>query len=94
VRFSGFFPPILRFEKLEIHTVFLRFSNLGLTKNLSPKPLAELCGAALKYGRCTFFIKKGAAALRYLSTFHDSGVAGTDISTQNVVKCRIHTCFL
>ncbi|MCI6808334.1 MAG: hypothetical protein MR887_09825, partial [Clostridiales bacterium] len=66
-RFGGSFPPILRFEKLEIlrsrwrrrsltdaacplrvHTVFLRFSNLGLTKNLSPNLLAELCGVALK----------------------------------------------
>ena len=47
-RFGGSFPPILRFEKLEIHTVFLRFSNLGLTKNLSPNLLAGLCGAALK----------------------------------------------
>ena len=47
-RFGGSFPPILRFEKLEIHTVFLRFSNLGLTKNLSPNLLAELCGAALR----------------------------------------------
>ena len=45
-RFAGSFPPILRFEKLEIHTVFLRFSNLGLAKNLSPNLLAELCGAA------------------------------------------------
>ena len=46
-RFAGSFPPILRFEKLEIHTVFLRFSNLGLTKNLSPNLLAELCRLAL-----------------------------------------------
>ncbi len=46
-RFAGSFPPILRFEKLEIHTVFLRFSNLGLAKNLSPNLLAELCGVAL-----------------------------------------------
>ena len=45
-RFGGSFPPILRFEKLEIHKVFLRFSNLGLAKNLSPNLLAELCGAA------------------------------------------------
>ena len=45
-RFGGSFPPILRFEKLEIHTVFLRFSNLDLTKNLSPNLLVELCGVA------------------------------------------------
>ena len=35
-RFGGSFPPILR------------FSNLGLTKNLSPNLLAELCGAAIR----------------------------------------------
>ena len=35
------FPPILRFEKLEIHPVFLRFSNLVLTKNLSPSILGD-----------------------------------------------------
>ena len=46
-RFDGSFSPILRFEKLEIHTVFLRFSNLGLAKNLSSNLLVELCGAAL-----------------------------------------------
>ena len=64
-RFDGSFPPILRFEKIEIlrsrwrrrsltdaacplrvHTVFLRFSNLALAKNLSPNLLAELYGAA------------------------------------------------
>ena len=44
--FAGYFSPIHRFEKLEIHKVFLRFSNLGPTKNLSPNALAELCGAA------------------------------------------------
>ena len=45
-RFGGSFPPILRFEKFEIHTVFLRFPNLDLTKNLSPNLLAELRGLA------------------------------------------------
>ena len=46
-RFAGFFPPILRFEKLEIHTGFLRVSNLDPAKNLSPDLLAELCGVTL-----------------------------------------------
>ena len=50
-RFAGSFPPILRFEKFEIHTVFLHFPNLDLTKNLSPNLLAELCGAALDKNR-------------------------------------------
>ena len=45
-RFGGPFPPILRFEKLEIHKVYLRFPNLDLTKNLSPNQLAESCGVA------------------------------------------------
>ena len=38
---DGSFPPILRFEKREIHTVFLRFPNLDLTKNLSPSTAAD-----------------------------------------------------
>ena len=40
---------MLRFEKREIHKVFLRFPNLALTKNLSPNLLAELRGEALKF---------------------------------------------
>lgn len=66
-RFGGPFPPILRFEKLEIlrsrwrrrsltdaacpsrvHKVFLHFSNLALTKNLSVNLLAKFCDAALE----------------------------------------------
>ena len=35
------FPPILWFEKFEIHITFLRFSNLDLTKNLSSTTLAD-----------------------------------------------------
>ena len=46
-RFAGYFLPILRSEKCEIHTVSLRFSNLDLTKKLLPNRLAELRGAAL-----------------------------------------------
>ena len=53
VHFGGSFPPIPQFEKLEIHTVFLRFSNFDLTKNLSPNLLAKLRGAALDFfGEC------------------------------------------
>ena len=44
---SGSFAPILQFEKLEIHKVFLRFPNFILEQNLSPLSLAELCGVAL-----------------------------------------------
>ena len=37
---DGSFPPILRFEKREIHTVFPRFSSLVLTKiSRRPQPL-------------------------------------------------------
>ena len=46
-RFAGSFPPILRFEKFEIHKGCLHFSNLALTKNLSPNLLAKLRAAAL-----------------------------------------------
>ena len=45
--FGGSFAPILRFEKLEIHKVFLRFPNLVLKQNLSPNALADLRCAAL-----------------------------------------------
>ena len=44
---AGSFPPILRFEKREIHKVFLRFPNLDLTKNPTPSHLAKLCGDAI-----------------------------------------------
>ena len=52
-RFDGSFPPILRFERFEIHRVFLHFPNLDLMKNLSPNQLAELCGAAISH----FFVR-------------------------------------
>ena len=45
--FGGSFAPILRFEKLEIHKVFLHFPNLVLKQNLSPNALADLRCAAL-----------------------------------------------
>ncbi len=48
-RFGGYVPPSLRFEKIEIHTGFLHFSNLDLAKDLSPDLLAELRGAALEF---------------------------------------------
>ena len=38
---DGYFLPILRFVRLEIHKVFLRLSNLDLTKNLSPATLYD-----------------------------------------------------
>ncbi|MFR5422091.1 MAG: amidohydrolase family protein [Oscillospiraceae bacterium] len=34
-------------KSFEIHKVFLHFSNLASTKNLSPNALAELCSAAI-----------------------------------------------
>lgn len=46
--FAGYFPPIRQFEKLEIHTVFLHFSNFALEKNPSANALAKLCGNAQK----------------------------------------------
>ena len=44
--FAGSFPAILRFEKPEIHKVFLHFPNLVLQQTLSPNALAEFCGIA------------------------------------------------
>ena len=39
---GGSFAPLVQFEKREIHTVFLRFSNFPSKQNLSPPPLADL----------------------------------------------------
>ena len=41
------FPPILRFEKWEIHKVFRHFSNLVLTKSLSPSTADDSIRASL-----------------------------------------------
>jgi hypothetical protein len=38
---DGSFAATLQFEKLEIHKVFLRFSNFNLIQNLSPVTLAD-----------------------------------------------------
>ena len=47
--FDGSFVPIMPFEKLDIHPVFLRFSNVVLCPNIPPNSLAGLCGDALDY---------------------------------------------
>ena len=47
--FGGAFDAILRFEKLEIHKVFLPFSNLVLRQTLSPNALAHCIIASLVY---------------------------------------------
>ena len=39
--YDGAFPPIHRFEKLDVHKVRLHFPNLDSTKNLSPSALAD-----------------------------------------------------
>jgi len=39
---NGSFAPTVQFGKLEIHTVFLRFSNFHLRQNLSLITLANL----------------------------------------------------
>ena len=44
---SGSFVPTFRFENLEIHKVFLRFSNLNLEQNPSLTALADLFRASL-----------------------------------------------
>ena len=43
---SESFAPRLRFEKWEIHTVFLHFRNFELEQKSCLRLLAELCGAA------------------------------------------------
>ena len=49
--FGGAFDAILRFEKLEIHKVFLPFSNLVLRHTLSPNALAHFIRASLFFDR-------------------------------------------
>ena len=44
---DGSFPPILRFEKWAIHKVFRHFSNLVLTKSLSPSTADDSIRASL-----------------------------------------------
>lgn len=39
---GGSFAPTMQIEKLEIHTVFLHFSNFNLGQNLSPSALVDL----------------------------------------------------
>ena len=48
---SGSFAPTFRFENLEIHKVFLRFSNLILQQNLSPTALADFFRASLEFDK-------------------------------------------
>jgi len=48
---SGSFAPTVQFEKLEIHTVFLRFSNFHLGQNLSLTTLADSISRLLEYLR-------------------------------------------
>ena len=67
-RIGGSFPPMLRFETLEIHKVCLRVSNLALTKNLSPKLLAESCGAAL--ANCRLWTAPHDRIFRYILEYH------------------------
>jgi hypothetical protein len=45
---GGSFSSIHRYEKLEIHKVFLRFPYLDLPKNLSPSTLVDLIRASQK----------------------------------------------
>ena len=65
------FLPILRFGKLEIHKVFLRFPNLDLTKNLSPTILADFFRASvttIRGGRMQDAVTLTGANIRYLLT--------------------------
>ena len=64
---AGAFPPILRFEKREIHKVFLRFPNLDLTKNPTPSHLAKLCGDAIRI-ICTWTARFVFSGLRAVTS--------------------------
>ena len=47
---DGYFPPTMQFEKLEIHTGFLRFPNFYLEKELSLLILTDSISASLSPG--------------------------------------------
>ena len=67
--FGGSFAPIVQYEKWEIHPVFPHFSYFRLCQNLSPNPLAPLCGAAL--GILEMYYPKGTSVNRLrLRDFH------------------------
>ena len=65
--FAGSFAPMLRFETLEIHRVFLRISNLALSQNLSPKALADTIRAS--FGIVGFIIAAMRAKVKGCSCF-------------------------
>ena len=48
---SRLFAPLLQFEKWEIHTVFLHFSNFELEQKYWLSLLVKLCGVAQGYLR-------------------------------------------
>jgi len=64
---GGSFSPILRFEKLEIHKVFLRFPNLGLTKNLSLPALADQSRASGYLRKSGDLIRKSGDLIRKIA---------------------------
>ena len=47
---SRLFAPLLQFEKWEIHTVFLHFSNFEVGQKSWLSLLVKLCGVALLQG--------------------------------------------
>lgn len=51
---GGSFSPTFQFEKLESHTVFLRFPNFELLQNLSPLSLDDLIIGYLKNEKLSF----------------------------------------
>ena len=60
---SGSFVSTVQFEKLEIHTVFLRFSNFHLCQNLSLTTLADWIigyptGLRIARGPAVFLVKR------------------------------------
>ena len=58
---SESFVPTFRFEKLEIHKVFLRFPNLNLEQNLSLIALGDLIRVSLSAKERCFYDKFNAA---------------------------------
>ena len=62
---GGSFAATFRFENLEIHKVFLRFSNLDLRQNLSLTALADLFRASLNFVNFQLILQSKFEAMRY-----------------------------
>ena len=88
---SRLFAPLLQFEKWEIHTVFLHFSNFELGQKSWLSLLVKLCGVALKPPSVNWKISTGAVEKCALcSRMRQASAASTIPSTAGAKKASDH----